>query len=55
MTNPNQEGSQEKDYTPEELAFLAGIEDFKKRTGWKGLTWTEVSSIAKELGYKPRV
>jgi hypothetical protein len=42
----------EKHYTPEEMAFLAGIESFKNRTGRKFPTWTEVLGVVRELGYK---
>jgi hypothetical protein len=42
----------DKQYTPEEMAFLAGIETFKNRTGRKFPTWSEVLTVIKELGYK---
>ena len=41
----------ERDYRPEEMAFLNAIENFKVRTGRKFPTWTEALGVLKEMGY----
>jgi hypothetical protein len=41
----------EHDYTAEELAFLAAIEAYKRRSGRPFPSWTEVLAVLKSLGY----
>jgi hypothetical protein len=40
------------DYSSDELEFMRAIEDYKKRTGRKFPSWSEVLRIAKGLGYE---
>ena len=44
-----------KDYTPEEEAFLAAIEVFKKVNGRRWLNVTDYLWILKKLGYGKKV
>lgn len=40
-------------YTDHEREFLRAIDDYKRRTGHKFPTWSEVLAVLVELGWRP--
>jgi hypothetical protein len=42
----------ERDYTPEEVEFMAAIDDYKRRSGRMFPTCSEVLEVIRALGYK---
>ncbi len=44
----------ERDYTPDEIEFMAALDDYKRRSGRMFPTCSEVLEVLKKLGYEKR-
>ncbi|WP_235963616.1 hypothetical protein [Tautonia rosea] len=45
----------ERDYSPEEVEFMAAMQEYKRRSGRMFPTWSEVLEVLHELGYEKHV
>jgi hypothetical protein len=45
----------ERDYSPEEVAFMSALDDYKRRSGRMFPTCSEILEVFKSLGYEKRV
>ena len=44
----------ERDYSPEEVAFMSALDDYKRRSGRMFPTCSEILEVFKSLGYEKR-